>query len=71
MPVSAFTELDDDVPRCRVCGCTEDTPCPGGCVWVPDPALAGDLCSKSLDEGFDGIVSEAVLDQVLLEAIDG
>src|SRR5437763_1726266 len=27
----------DDVARCRVCGCTEDAPCPGGCCWVPDP----------------------------------
>lgn len=21
---------------CRVCGCTDDTACPGGCAWVPD-----------------------------------
>ena len=26
--------------KCRVCGCTEDHSCPGGCSWV-----APDLCS--------------------------
>lgn len=26
--------------RCRVCGCTDDRACPGGCWWVAD-----DLCS--------------------------
>lgn len=35
----------DGPARCRVCGCTEDKACPGGCVWVPDPELA-DLCSS-------------------------
>lgn len=27
-------------PYCRVCGCTDDHACPGGCYWVED-----DLCS--------------------------
>jgi len=27
--------------KCRVCGCTEDRACPGGCYWV-EP----DLCSR-------------------------
>jgi hypothetical protein len=27
--------------RCRVCGCTDERPCPGGCFWV-----AADLCSN-------------------------
>ena len=27
-------------PACRVCGCTEDRACPGGCEWVE-----ADLCS--------------------------
>lgn len=35
----------DDVAACRVCGCTEDAACAGGCWWVPDPTMAGDLCS--------------------------
>lgn len=26
---------------CRVCGCTDDKACPGGCVWA-EP----DLCSR-------------------------
>lgn len=45
-------EKDDDADeelageaRCRVCGCTENAPCPGGCHWVPDPQM-GDLCSR-------------------------
>lgn len=29
-----------DVRACRVCGCTDDRACPGGCSWVDD-----DLCS--------------------------
>jgi hypothetical protein len=27
-------------PRCRVCGCTDDHACEGGCYWVEE-----DLCS--------------------------
>jgi acyl-CoA synthetase (AMP-forming)/AMP-acid ligase II len=27
--------------RCRMCGCTDDRACPGGCAWV-----APDLCSS-------------------------
>lgn len=33
-----------DGPACRVCGCTENSPCEGGCQWVPDPH-GGDVCS--------------------------
>jgi hypothetical protein len=40
-----MNEQPADVATCRVCGCTEGTPCPGGCWWVPDPAMTGDLCS--------------------------
>jgi hypothetical protein len=29
-----------DERRCRVCGCTDDFACEGGCIWVD-----GDLCS--------------------------
>jgi hypothetical protein len=32
-------------PSCRVCGCTDDDACPGGCWWAPDPE-GGDLCSQ-------------------------
>jgi hypothetical protein len=32
--------IDEDEPRCRVCGCTNDRACAGGCHWA-EP----DLCS--------------------------
>jgi PRTRC genetic system protein A len=36
-----FVPLENETePACRVCGCTESTPCEGGCEWV-EP----DLCS--------------------------
>ena len=35
----------DGESACRVCGCTQNTPCQGGCHWVPDPYMAGELCS--------------------------
>lgn len=38
--------IDEDEPRCRVCGCTEDRACAGGCWWVPDPEQLGELCSS-------------------------
>lgn len=31
--------------KCRVCGCTQERACPGGCYWV-EP----DLCSSCVDE---------------------
>ena len=36
----------DDEPACRLCGCTENRPCPGGCSWVEDAEQFGDLCSQ-------------------------
>jgi len=30
---------------CRICGCTQCTPCPGGCAWVEE-----DLCSACLTD---------------------
>ena len=59
-PVSPFDDLGylgDDPPRCRVCGCTDFAACPGGCWWVPDPELQGDLCSACAiapDEPLEG-----------------
>lgn len=32
-------------PACRICGCTTEAPCEGGCAWV-EP----DLCSSCADE---------------------
>jgi len=33
------------VRACRICGCTDDHACEGGCSWVVDPDF-GDLCSR-------------------------
>lgn len=41
-------DTDEDLSgeaRCRVCGCTENAPCEGGCHWMPDPQM-DDLCSR-------------------------
>lgn len=38
-------EIFDQKRTCRVCGCTDDNACPGGCYWVED-----DLCSRCADE---------------------
>ena len=35
----------DGTKACRVCGCTNDRSCPGGCYWV-EP----DLCSRCVGE---------------------
>jgi len=41
--VISFERIDKpaDARRCRICGCTEDHVCPGGCYWVE-----WDLCSS-------------------------
>lgn len=38
----------DQVPACRVCGCTEEQACEGGCHWVEDPQM-GELCSRCIN----------------------
>lgn len=35
----------EDVLTCRVCGCTDDRVCDGGCWWVEDEDVFSDLCS--------------------------
>ena len=43
-----IVKLNTDVPpdrKCRVCGCTQDHACPGGCYWVEE-----DLCSACAEE---------------------
>lgn len=34
--------------RCRVCGCSDHRPCPGGCAWVGTHPLDPDwdLCTR-------------------------
>jgi hypothetical protein len=46
-----WAEQDVDDPVCRVCGCTWDRGCPGGCWWVVDPEGKGDLCSACCPDG--------------------
>jgi hypothetical protein len=38
-------ERELGMPRCRVCGCTDDRACPGGCYWVE-----ADLCSSCVPQ---------------------
>jgi nucleoside 2-deoxyribosyltransferase len=38
--LSTLNDIKIDLRRCRVCGCTDDNACFGGCYWVAD-----DLCS--------------------------
>ena len=40
MPDAADFAVDG---QCRVCGCTEFDPCPGGCIWADGTAT---LCSR-------------------------
>ncbi len=35
-----------DIEFCRVCGCTEDEACEGGCWWVEHDFELGSLCSS-------------------------
>lgn len=44
-----FLERVESEPVCRVCGCTQDNACPGGCYWV-EP----DLCSKCAEHSSTG-----------------
>ncbi|WP_431977625.1 hypothetical protein [Micromonospora haikouensis] len=53
---AAGARFDPNTARCRVCGCTEDTACIGGCQWAPDvqqlaagfDPTTGDLCTRCL-----------------------
>lgn len=36
--------------ECRVCGCTEEEACPGGCIWANSAAT---LCSQCAVRGED------------------
>lgn len=39
-------------PACRVCGCTDERACPGGCWWV-EPDLCSD-CGDVSPEASEG-----------------
>ncbi|MFE7442380.1 DUF6919 domain-containing protein [Streptomyces chartreusis] len=49
--------IPDDVARCVVCGCTENTPCTGGCWWVPSGSM-DDLCSACVGQYHGQTVAE-------------
>lgn len=38
-------ESEPQEPACRICGCTEFAPCPGGCAWIEQG-----LCSACADQ---------------------
>lgn len=38
-----------ETATCRICGCTEDHACEGGCHWVEDPEGLGNLCNQCLE----------------------
>lgn len=46
---ATYLDVAGDEPACRICQCTENQACPGGCYWVPDPLQAGELCSACLE----------------------
>jgi hypothetical protein len=46
--------------KCRICGCTDYTPCAGGCYWVDDPEdpMGDGLCSRCLEEHYPDIAAK-------------
>lgn len=41
-----WKELEVQVGTCRVCGCTEDAACPGGCSWADKTKTLCSRCAK-------------------------
>lgn len=68
---------DESVARCKVCGCTEDDACDGGCAWVTGSSLEIDLCTAcAWPIARDAIASglyrlEATIGDTLFEARGG
>lgn len=60
---AAGNTADADEPACRICGCTENTPCAGGCHWLPDPEH-GELCSAHF------ITAENLVEQQIVRCVD-
>lgn len=40
-----YEECNEMERKCRICGCTFNNPCKGGCYWVEE-----DLCSKCAEK---------------------
>lgn len=49
--------------KCRVCGCTDDRACEGGCHWVED-----DLCSTCAETLNQVVVTTQVYENGLVQA---
>lgn len=52
--LTAVADLDTSEPACIVCGCTDATPCPGGCAWVAGVQSAA-LCTACRGQVPDGL----------------
>lgn len=49
------------VPRCRICGCTDDHACYGGCYWVePDLCSSCALSEEYVEAHARGVACNAV-----------
>jgi hypothetical protein len=61
-PAGCGEDEDEEAEErtCRICFCTDEAACEGGCQWVPDPEDLGDLCSACLPKvaGIAGAVGE-------------
>lgn len=64
-PVETDGSDPDDRPACRMCGCTNEQACEGGCYWVEF-----DLCSTCADKA-DARDTLADRDEKLYAMIDG
>lgn len=47
-PAGSFTQVDPPAGVCRVCHCTDNDACDGGCSWV-EPTLC-DTCAQAVFE---------------------
>lgn len=45
---------------CQFCGCTETTPCPGGCAWTDETQTTCSLCAQAiqLSQLFLGMIGQ-------------
>ena len=50
-PVTLEPPDYDEERACRICGCTEYDPCPGGCSWVEEDLCSNPDCVKKGNRG--------------------
>ena len=51
-----MTNKEDRKQKCKVCGCTEDKACKGGCEWVRFDLCSGCLEKERLVKVVEGMV---------------